>query len=479
MSLIDAVRKIAPKPNLPHVSLPKIDLPDLPKVPTGWIPGAGRKAPPPRRPMSPEESQAYVQGLAKKGRISEREAVVPTAATTGNTMSVHTDRAAWRSILGDLKKAKSSIHINEYQAVEGKMTKELADVLCDKARAGVDVRCVIERASVTKTAKADFDRMRAAGVEIVTNDTLNPRDQDGPEGKRRGGFIGSLPGPLRRAGEFVEGAVGTATSDEFAHPDHRKVWVIDGKVGYTGGLGINDDFRDKTHDVMVRLEGPVVNQMQAEFLGTYKWRGGNLPSDVSPLFPNPTVREDGMKMTSLTNIPGPEAHPITREYGRQIDGAKRSLDVMNPYIGEDDLTDKLIAAAKRGVKVRVFVPEHPEHVLARGEQYNSYEKLLKAGVEVREFLPSQLHPKVMVADGERVLVGSANLDGASMHRNLEHDVLVDDRRAAAQFQRQLFGPDTRGSRRVTLDDAGRHGDSLKEKVRNRAADVVTDLLSRF
>lgn len=481
MSLIDTVKRVVPsipRPPLPEISLPKP--PSLPKIPTGWIPGlGGRKAPPPRAPMTPEQSQAYVQGLAKKGSISEREAVVPTAPTRGNRMTVHADRDAWRSILSDLKKAKSSIHINEYQAVEGTMTKELADVLCAKAKAGVEVRVVIERATVTKTAKESFARMRAAGVELVTNDTLNPRDQDGVEGRRRGGFIGSLPGPLRDAAEFVEGAVGVVTSDELAHPDHRKLWVIDGKVGYTGGLGIDDNFRNKTHDVMVRLEGPVVNQMQAELLATYKWRGGRLPADVSHLFPKPVVHEDGMKMTSLTNIPGPGAHAITDAYARTIDGARRSLDVMNPYIGDDAMMDKLCAAAKRGVDVRFFVPVHPEHALAAGEQYNSYEKLLKAGVEVREYLPSDLHPKVLVADGERVLVGSANLDGASMHRNLEHDVLVEDRRAAKMFQKQLFGPDARASRGVTMADARGHDSSLKEKLRNRAADLVTDLLSRF
>src|SRR5262245_19812441 len=119
MSLIDTVKKVVP--SVPHIAPPPVKLPkvELPKIPTGWIPGAGRRAPPPLAPMTPEQSQAYVQGLAKKGRISEREAVVPTAPTTGNRMSVHTDRDAWRSILSDLKKAKSSININEYQAVEG------------------------------------------------------------------------------------------------------------------------------------------------------------------------------------------------------------------------------------------------------------------------------------------------------------------------------------------------------------------------
>lgn len=274
---------------------------------------------------------------------------------------------------------------------------------------------------------------------------------------------------------------GAATSDELAHPDHRKVWIVDGKVGYTGGLGIDDNFRNKTHDVMVRLEGPVVNQMQAELLGTYKWRGGSIPTgaDFAKLFPKPAQYADGMKMTSLTNIPGPDAHPITEQYARQIDGAKRSLDVMNPYIGEDVMMDKLVNAARRGVKVRLFVPVEPDHALAEGEQYNTYQKLLKAGVELREYLPHDLHPEVLVADGERVLVGSANLDGASMHRNLEHDVLVEDPRAAAMFQWQLFGPDFGTSRRVTMADARSHDDSLKEKIRNRAADMVTDLLSRL
>jgi cardiolipin synthase len=125
------------------------------------------------------------------------------------------------------------------------------------------------------------------------------------------------------------------------------------------------------------------------------------------------------------------------------------------------------------------VPIEPEHPLARGEQYNCYQKLLKAGVEVREYLPSDLHPKVLVADGARVLAGSANLDGASLHRNLEQDVFIEDPRAAAAFTRELFQKDLPDTRRVTMADAKAHDSSLLEKIRNRGADIATDLLSRF
>ena len=148
----------------------------------------------------------------------------------------------------------------------------------------------------------------------------------------------------------------TRASTSSARADHRKLYVIDGAVAWTGGAGIEDHFRDgRFHDVMTRVTGDVVRQAQAAFLTSFHAHGGTLPADLSPCFPEPD--DPGVDPVALAQvIPGGFA-AATQAIREQIDGARERLDVMNPYLTDHDMIERILAAARRGAKVRLVVSE--------------------------------------------------------------------------------------------------------------------------
>jgi cardiolipin synthase A/B len=194
------------------------------------------------------------------------------------------------------------------------------------------------------------------------------------------------------------------------------------------------------------MEGDSVAQVQRSFLASYRFLGGPLPekpAELARYFPAYEGPRDGVKTQLVASVPG-EAMRVTDAYHREIDGATRSLDVMNPYFGDDTIVDKLCAAARRGVQVRVVVNRDAENAFSTAAQRHEFGKLAAAGVQVYEY-PHTLHAKVLVKDGERVLVGSTNLDGLSLKRNFELNLLLDDKAKAAEFQKRLFDPDVAAS----------------------------------
>ena len=227
--------------------------------------------------------------------------------------------------------------------------------------------------------------------------------------------------------------------DALGRVDHRKLYVIDGAVAWTGGAGIEDHFRDGGfHDVMARVTGDVVRQMQAAFLTSFRGHGGALPADLSHLFPEPADR--GSTPVALAQvIPGgfiaaPEA---IRE---QIDGARERLDVMNPYLTDPDMIGRILAAARRGVRVRVVVSEESNNGLATAALRHGYADLLATGAEVWELPGTVVHAKVVVAD-DTVSFGTVNLDAWALYRNSEIMLLARSPEAAALFRERLFEPD--------------------------------------
>ena len=183
-------------------------------------------------------------------------------------------------------------------------------------------------------AREMFTQLAASGAQIVVNDVF----------------------PLDRDGLYPDDQHVDWRQDEVGRADHRKLYVIDGSVAWTGGAGIEDHFENGGfHDVMVRVTGDVVRQAQAAFLTSFHGHGGPLPTDSSAYFPEPA--EAGSTPIALAQvIPGGfvAASQAIRE---QIDGARERLDVMNPYLTDADMLQRILAAARRGDRVRVVVSE--------------------------------------------------------------------------------------------------------------------------
>jgi cardiolipin synthase len=209
-----------------------------------------------------------------------------------------------------------------------------------------------------------------------------------------------------------------------------------------GGPGIEDHYaNEEFHDVMVRLEGPVVAQVQAAFLLSWNFQGGPLPdrpADLDRFFP-PLPDGDGIPLQLLMNNPGEGWLPIAPAFREAVATAERRLYVVNPYLADRGILRGLVEAGARGVDVRVIVPADPRSPLASGAVRHWFGALLAAGVDVREH-QQMAHAKVVLAD-DTVLLGTANLDALSLRQNWELQLRVTDAAFADHVARELFDRD--------------------------------------
>ena len=224
------------------------------------------------------------------------------------------------------------------------------------------------------------------------------------------------------------------------HIDHRKVVVVDGRIGWVGGAGIEDHFADgRFHDLFLRVTGPVVQQLQLVFLGGFRWLGGEVPvSTLAELLPSADGTDAQIPATVLHNAPG-HYRPISAAIAELIDRARDTLDVVNPYVADKAMIGRIAGAARRGVTVRLFVPASPNNRACAAAQRHHHPALLDAGVRILGY-PAMLHAKAFVRDGEEVLAGTCNLEAWSLKRFFEIDVRVRSREFAGQFDERFSVP---------------------------------------
>jgi cardiolipin synthase len=262
-----------------------------------------------------------------------------------------------------------------------------------------------------------FAGLAAAGAQIVVNDVF----------------------PLDRDGLFPDGQRVDWRQDEVGRADHRKLYVIDGAVAWTGGAGIEDHFSNGGfHDVMVRVTGDVVRQAQAAFLTSFRGHGGPLPRDLPLSFPEPA--DPGSTPIALAQvIPGGHV-AASQAIREQIDGARERLSVMNPYLTDRDMIGRILAAAQRGVTVRLVVSERSNNAQATAALKHHYPDLMAAGVETWELPGTVVHAKVVIAD-DVVSFGTVNLDAWALYRNSEIMMIARSPEAAVLLEERLFAPD--------------------------------------
>jgi cardiolipin synthase len=322
-------------------------------------------------------------------------------------------------MLEDVAAAGSSVHVIQFGFKPGTVGNEFAAALAAKAREGVHVRLVVDAqgSAPERGSRALYERLVAAGGEICVNRALRPR----------------VPtGPLGSAGERRWNVAG------LGHVDHRKVLVVDGRAGWVGGAGIEDHFNDgRFHDLFMRVTGPVVSQLQLVFLASFRALGGRV-DDVDGLFPALDAWPTAAPATVLHNAPGPY-RPITDAIAAMLEGARETLDVVNPYVTDRGMIRRLEDAARRGVRTRLFVPEHANNWMCASAQQFHHRRLLDAGVEILGY-PAMLHAKAFLRDGEEVLAGTCNLEAWSLKRFFEIDLLIRSQELAAQFEERFLAP---------------------------------------
>jgi cardiolipin synthase len=296
-----------------------------------------------------------------------------------------------------------------------------AETLLGKAAEGVAVRLVVDRqgSDPERGARDHYERLTAGGVDVCVVRATQPRAPHGTLGSG-GATRWNLSG--------------------LGHIDHRKFVVVDGRVGWIGGAGIEDHFEDgRFHDIFLRVDGPVVAQLQLVFLASFRWLGGTVPAaELDTLLPELAAGASSIPAVVLHNAPG--AHrPITDAIAGLLDGARERLDVVNPYVTDRRMIRRIEQAARRGVAVRLFVPENANNWACASAQQFHHAALLDAGVRILGY-PTMLHAKAFVRDGEELLAGTCNLEAWSLKRFFEIDLRVRSADVAAQFD-ELFCAD--------------------------------------
>jgi cardiolipin synthase len=249
----------------------------------------------------------------------------------------------------------------------------------------------------------------------------------------------------------------TSTSlERFNYRNHRRILVVDGLIGFTGGAGVSDkwmgDGRQPGHwrDTTIEVRGPAVPYLQAAFVQSWTAATGVVLAG-EPYFPAPPTTGT-VDVQVLTSVPEEQDTAIHQVILLAIESARRSLFITNPYFVPDaQMTGALIRAVHRGVRVVVLVPGSIDHNLVRMASRRTYGALLTAGIEIYEYRAALLHAKTMVVDDVWATVGTTNFDARSFRLNREVNVACYGHEVAARLT-AIFADDLTYARRVTLDE---------------------------
>ncbi len=362
-------------------------------------------------------------------------ALVGAEPTGGNRYQVLTNGdQIFPSMLGAIDAARRRVSLETYIYEDGTVPDRFTDVLESAARRGVQVSLVIDALGSEKMPKEHLRRLRDAGAHI---------------------------------GDF--GKVGWYTIEELNYRTHRKLLVIDGRVAFTGGVGIADHWlghaQDADHwrDTMVRMEGPVARLLEGAFNENFVETLGPVVPAVDPPEPSPPPAPHDTAFC-LRSSPTGGSNDLKRLYMLTIAASRRTLDICSPYFLTDESSEWALAqAVRRGVHVRILV--EGDSTDSRPVKYASrraYERLLAQGIEIYEYQPTLMHAKTMMADGVFSMFGSANFDNRSLELNDELNVAATDRELTARLLRD-FENDLKSSKRLALDSWRRR--PLLEKAR--------------
>ena len=326
------------------------------------------------------------------------------------------------AMLGAIRLAKRTINLETYVFQDGEIAHQFTEALAERAQAGVKVNLILDAQGTQKMGRQNLERLRGAGVEVAKYHSI------------------LWPDPRR-----------------YNNRTHRKLLIVDGKIGFVGGVGIADlwagnaDSPQHWRDNHYKVTGPVVAQLQATFVTSWlKMRGEVLHG--TDYFP-PLAGTGPYLVQAIRSSARNENLDLM--YLLAIASAKTTLRIENAYFLPDDLMRKeLTEAAKRGVKVEIVVPgEKIDQKLVRLASKRHWPELLRVGVRIFEYQPTMVHVKLMIVDDIFVSVGSGNFDNRSIRLNDEANVDVLNSGFAAQ-QTRLFELDKKRSREVTLDRAG-------------------------
>lgn len=315
----------------------------------------------------------------------------------------------FEELLRELKKAEKFIFLEYFIIGFGEMWQKTLDILTEKVREGVEVRILYDDIGTINLLPADFpEQMEQLGIKTAVFNPYKP------------------------------------SLDKFLnYRDHRKFAIIDGKVAFTGGINIADEYINRKErfgfweDSSVKLDGDAVRKVTVLFLEMWYFTTGEKPD-----FENYIVKYQGKNDGFVIPFSDePLFHELIHEnaYINIIENANKSVYICTPYLILDDIMENtLIRAAKSGIDVKIITPHHPDKKLVFEMTRSNYESLVENGVEIYEFSPGFMHTKMIISDDMTAIVGTCNFDFRSFYLHFENGVWMYKSRAVVEAKESFF-----------------------------------------
>jgi cardiolipin synthase len=367
-------------------------------------------------------------GASDRGFAVAMEAHTSSPVVGGNAIDVLLNGdAIFPAKLAAIRAARTSINYAEYFYADGPIAAEIAQALAERCRAGVTANILLDGFGTLSMPSEHLALLKSSGCRPVT---FRPLDRFS----------------LRRHN----------------NRNHRRILVVDGRVGITGGSGVSakwtGDGRTDGHwrDTDVQIEGPVVRALQSAFVENWREATGEVLGGDA-YFPDPLPPRGDSRAQVIRSSPAIGSYAMYTMYLLAISSARREILLTNPYFLPDDRMEKaLLGAARRGVRVVALTPGKIDHNIVRSASRRGFGRLLAGGIEIFEYRAALLHAKTMVVDGTWATIGSTNFDNRSLAVNDELNLVVYDAPLAAQLVRS-FTSDLGHAARVTYEGWSERG----------------------
>ncbi|MEM8838245.1 MAG: cardiolipin synthase [Pseudomonadota bacterium] len=337
------------------------------------------------------------------------EKIADLPAVRGNDMRLLIDgEATFDAIFAAIDSARSYVLVQFYIVHDDRLGRALQDRLITAAKRGVKVWFFVDAVGSHDLPSSYLDALREAGAKVI-----DPKRSQGP--KRR---------------------------FQLNFRNHRKTVIVDGSVGFTGGLNVGDEYMGRDpefapwRDTHVELHGPVVSQLQLTFVEDWHWAIGEVITDE--LNWDAPHAEADMTALMVPTGPGDELETGALFFFSAIAAAKKRVWIATPYCVPDiDVLTALKHAALSGVDVRLLVPEVIDHTIPWLAAFAYFDELRLAGVQIWRFNNGFMHQKVLLVDDDLAAIGTTNLDNRSFRLNFEAMALFFDKGAAQEVEAML------------------------------------------
>ncbi len=385
-----------------------------------------------------EDNTTHLNNLVIMNRNSGR-----SPYRDNNSVKIfHEGNSKFKAFIKDIENAKTFIHMEYYLMHDDHLGMLIMKTLAKKAREGVEVKLLYD------------------GMGNASNIP---------------GFKGILKKSGGEARLFLP-----PRGIRLNYRDHRKIAVIDGKIGYVGGLNIGDEYVSKSkkfgfwRDSHIRIMGDAVKDLELRFIMDWNFtKGKNLNIDEK-YFPTAEKQKENINMQIISSGPDCKWDSIQYNYFKMVNEANKNIYIATPYfVPDDSLLEALRTAALSGVDVRIIIPAKPDHPFVYYGSINYLGELIEAGVKCYEYTKGFIHAKIMTMDGLITSVGTANMDIRSFKLNFEVNALIYNSTITEEFNKQ-FEIDFKDC--IELTESDYKSRSRRTRFMEAAARLISPLL---